>query len=72
MSKPIRMSMQTRKNWLIDAAVFVGGLVAALSGIYFLYLPSGGYQGGAQPDCTGSTFSLAGTPGRTCTPGAAS
>ena len=46
MSKRIRMSMQTRKNWLIDAAVFLGGLVAALSGIYFLFLPSGGYQGG--------------------------
>jgi hypothetical protein len=49
MSNPIRMSMQTRKNWLIDAAVFVGGIVAALSGIYFLLLPSGGYQGGRNP-----------------------
>jgi cytochrome b subunit of formate dehydrogenase len=46
MSKPIRMSMQTRKNWLIDVAVFLGGIVAALSGIYFLFIPSGGYQGG--------------------------
>jgi len=41
--------MQTRKNWLIDAAVFLGGVVAALSGIYFLFLPSGGYQGGRNP-----------------------
>jgi cytochrome b subunit of formate dehydrogenase len=49
MSKPIRMSMQTRKNWLIDAAVFLGGILAALSGIYFLFLPSGGYQGGRNP-----------------------
>ncbi len=49
MSKPIRMSMQTRKNWLIDAAVFLGGIIAALSGIYFLFLPSGGYQGGRNP-----------------------
>ncbi len=49
MSKRIRISMQTRKNWLIDAAVFVGGVVAALSGIYFLFLPSGGYQGGRNP-----------------------
>jgi ABC-type transporter Mla subunit MlaD len=49
MSNPIRISMQTRKNWLIDAAVFVGGIVAALSGIYFLFLPSGGYQGGRNP-----------------------
>jgi hypothetical protein len=46
MSKPIRMSSQTRKNWLIDAAVLLGGMLAGLSGIYFLFLPSGGYQGG--------------------------
>lgn len=49
MSKQIRMSMQTRKNWMIDAAVFLGGILAALSGIYFLFLPSGGYQGGRNP-----------------------
>jgi cytochrome b subunit of formate dehydrogenase len=41
--------MQTRKNWLIDVAVFLGGLVAALTGIYFLFVPSGGYQGGRNP-----------------------
>jgi preprotein translocase subunit SecY len=40
------MSRQTRANWIIDAAVCLGGLFAALSGIYFLFLPSGGYQGG--------------------------
>jgi preprotein translocase subunit SecY len=45
-SKPVRMSRQTRANWLIDAAVFLGGILAALSGVYFLFLPSGGYQGG--------------------------
>ncbi|UCC63980.1 MAG: DUF4405 domain-containing protein [Anaerolineae bacterium] len=49
MSKRIGMSMQTRKNWLIDAVVFTSGIVAALSGIYFLFLPSGGYQGGRNP-----------------------
>ena len=49
MSKPIRMSRQTRMNWVIDAAVFLGGIVAALSGIYFLFLPSSGYQGGRNP-----------------------
>jgi len=49
MSKRVKMSMQTRKNWLIDAVVFLGGLVAALSGIYFLFVPSGGYQGGRNP-----------------------
>jgi hypothetical protein len=41
--------MQTRKNWLIDLAVFAGGLLAALTGVYFLFLPSGGYQGGRNP-----------------------
>jgi cytochrome b subunit of formate dehydrogenase len=49
MSKPIRMSMQTRMNWLIDLVVFVGGILAGLSGVYFLYLPSGGYEGGRNP-----------------------
>ncbi len=49
MSKQIRMSMYTRMNWLIDVAVFVGGIVAGLSGVYFLFLPSGGYQGGRNP-----------------------
>jgi hypothetical protein len=43
------MSIETRKNWLIDAAVFLGGILASLSGVYFLFLPSGGYQGGRNP-----------------------
>jgi hypothetical protein len=43
------VSKQTRNNWLIDAAAFIGGLVAAVTGIYFLFLPSGGYQGGRNP-----------------------
>jgi len=49
MVKPVRMSKQTRVNWLIDAAVFAGAALAMLSGVYFLYLPSGGYQGGRNP-----------------------
>ena len=44
-----QLSARTRGNWLIDALVFVGGVLAALSGIYFLYLPSGGYRGGRNP-----------------------
>ena len=40
------VSPKTRMNWLIDAAVLGSALIAALSGIYFLFLPSGGYQGG--------------------------
>jgi hypothetical protein len=43
------LSNQTRANWLIDAMVFLGGILAALSGIHFLYLPSGGYRGGRNP-----------------------
>ena len=42
-------SARTRANWLIDFAVFAGGLLAALTGVYFLYLPSGGYRGGLNP-----------------------
>lgn len=45
----IQPSLQTRRNWLMDLAVALGGLLAALSGIYFLFLPSGGYQGGQNP-----------------------
>lgn len=40
------ISPQTRNNWLIDAVVFVSALITAITGIYFLFLPSGGYQGG--------------------------
>jgi cytochrome b subunit of formate dehydrogenase len=49
MSKQASLSSQTRNNWFIDAAVALGGIVAALSGVYFLFLPSGGYQGGRNP-----------------------
>jgi hypothetical protein len=43
------LSPQTRRNWLIDAGLFASALLAALSGIYFLFLPVGGYQGGRNP-----------------------
>jgi len=43
-----RKVVQTPK-WLLDATIFLSGLVAALSGIYFLLIPSGGYQGGRNP-----------------------
>ena len=49
MSKKITMSLQTRTNWLIDAAAFLGGLLASITGIYFLFLPTGGYRGGRNP-----------------------
>lgn len=44
-----KISTQTRNNWLIDTAVFIGALLSMLSGLYFLYLPSGGYEGGRNP-----------------------
>ena len=40
------LSTRTRTNWLINASVFLGAVVAGLSGIYFLFVPSGGYEGG--------------------------
>jgi cytochrome b subunit of formate dehydrogenase len=43
------VSKQTQKNWWIDAALFISAGIAALSGIYFLFLPTGGYQGGRNP-----------------------
>jgi len=43
------VSKHTRNNWLIDAALFSSAVIAALSGIYFLFLPVGGYQGGRNP-----------------------
>jgi hypothetical protein len=40
---------QTRNNWLIDAMLFLGVVTASITGIYFLFIPSGGYQGGRNP-----------------------
>ncbi len=44
-----QVSTQTRNNWLIDAGLLIAGIIVALSGIYFLFLPTGGYQGGRNP-----------------------
>ncbi len=43
------VSKQTQKNWWIDASLFSSAVIATLSGIYFLFLPSGGFQGGRNP-----------------------
>ncbi|MFN2147851.1 MAG: DUF4405 domain-containing protein [Anaerolineales bacterium] len=40
------ISTRTRINWAMDFAVFGSALLGSLSGIYFLYFTSGGYQGG--------------------------
>lgn len=44
-----RISNQTRNNWLLDAGLFISALVVSVSSLYFLYFPSGGYQGGRNP-----------------------
>lgn len=47
MANPV--SKQTRNNWLIDTALFFSAIVASLSGIYFLFFPTGGFKGGRNP-----------------------
>lgn len=49
MANPNPVSTPTRNNWLIDTSLLVSGVLAMFSGIYFLYIPSGGYQGGRNP-----------------------
>jgi hypothetical protein len=43
------LSKQTKKNWWTDALLLSSAMATALSGIYFLFFPSGGYQGGRNP-----------------------
>lgn len=40
---------QVRRNWLMDAGLFLAGLGATLTGVYFLFLPVGGSHGGRNP-----------------------
>ena len=47
--KRLQISKQNLHNWLIDIALFVGAVIASFTGIYFLFLPVGGYQGGRNP-----------------------
>ena len=49
MSTALTLSWPTRRNWWIDAGLAASGVVVALSSIYFLFVPSGGYQGGRNP-----------------------
>ena len=44
-----RPSLTTQLNWWLDASVFLGAVISMITGIYFLYLPVGGYQGGRNP-----------------------
>lgn len=43
------VSKQTRDNWMVDAGLFMSGVLAALSGVYFLVFVYGGYMGGRNP-----------------------
>jgi hypothetical protein len=49
MEKVNGISIKTRNNWLLDTGLFLTAIVTVLSGIYFLFVPSGGYQGGRNP-----------------------
>lgn len=40
------MDRTTRWNWVVDALNVAAGLIVLASSLYFLYLPSGGLQGG--------------------------
>ncbi len=42
-------STQTRNNIILDMFLLISGLIVVLSGIYFLFLPIGGFQGGRNP-----------------------
>ena len=46
--KPV-FSLQTRNNIILDMFLLISGLIVILSGIYFLFLPIGGFQGGRNP-----------------------
>ncbi len=46
MSSTGSVSPQTRNNWLLDASLFASGLLAVLTGVYFLFLPTNGFAGG--------------------------
>lgn len=46
---PQSLSKRTQNNWWINFVLFSSALIAAISGIYFLYLPVNGYQGGRNP-----------------------
>ncbi len=49
MSFKVLISKQTRNKWWIVFLLTISGLLVAISSIYFLFLPVGGYQGGRNP-----------------------
>lgn len=63
-----RLATKTLVHWAIACFLSVTGLVSALTGIYFLFLPSGGSQGGRNLNYE-SRCSSPGIPGSTSIPG---
>lgn len=49
------LSRRTVVHWVTVFLLSVSGLLTTITGIYFLFLPSGGYQGGRNPHY-GQTF----------------
>ncbi len=45
-----RLATRVLVHWAIVCLLSISGVVSALTGIYFLFLPSGGYQGGRNAD----------------------
>jgi hypothetical protein len=43
------VSFLTKRNWILDIGLFLTGIAAIVSGIYFLIFPDGGYKGGRNP-----------------------
>jgi hypothetical protein len=50
-----RPSSRTVVHWVLVVLLSLSGLLTTATGIYFLFLPSGGYQGGRNPNY-GETF----------------
>mgnify|MGYP005850964349 FL=1 len=46
---PPRVAPATRKMWYLNMPLLAAAVAASLSGIYFLFLPVGGFQGGRNP-----------------------
>jgi len=49
MYSKMKLSTRTRDNWWVNIVQASSGIIATLSGIYFLFFAVGGYQGGRNP-----------------------
>jgi hypothetical protein len=50
LSREAQIPRSVQGNIIINLVIGVSFLLAALSGVYFLLYPSGGYQGGSNPN----------------------